>query len=108
MAESADSLEAALYISTLVTGLVGIITVAPLLTEMYLLHALDRVKAGITTEGLLAGFSAVNGLIAFELYSTPEHTDPFLPATLATLTFLAMALMLELGGSHEVRRNQPE
>jgi len=105
MGNPEDVLEFALYISTLVTGIFGVVTIAPLLAELYLLHVLEKMEARITTEGLLAGFSAANRLIAFAFYSSPEHADPFLPATLATLTFLAMALMLELGAGHEVRRS---
>ena len=105
MAKTDDGLGVALYIATILTGLIGIVTIVPLVAELYLFHALGRIDAKVTEEGLLAGFSAINALIAFEFYSSPEHEDPFLPATFATLTFLAMALMLELGVSHEVRRS---
>jgi len=86
------------------TGLVGIITLAPLVTEPYLLHILDnRIKAEVTEEGVLIGFSAVNGLLAVAVHSPDFGVDPFLPTLIATLTFLFMAIKLEVGVSHEVR-----
>ncbi|KUH32772.1 hypothetical protein APY94_08275 [Thermococcus celericrescens] len=103
MGEGDDALGIALYILTIFTGLIGIITIAPLVAELYLFHVLGRLKAKVTDEAVLAGFSAVNGLLAVAVYSNDPNVDPFLPVLIATLTFLFMAIKLELGVNHEVR-----
>jgi hypothetical protein len=103
MGEGDDALGVALYILTIFIWLIGILTIAPLVTELYLFHVLGRLKAKVTDEAVLAGFSAVNGLLAVAVHSNDPNVDPFLPVLIATLTFLFMAIKLELGVNHEVR-----
>lgn len=103
MAEGDDALGVVLYITTILTGLIGIITIAPLMAELYLFHVLDRVNAEVTEEGVLAGFSAINGLLAVAVHSNNPNIDPILPTTIAALTFLFLAIKLELGAGYELR-----
>ncbi|QDA31085.1 hypothetical protein FH039_04960 [Thermococcus indicus] len=79
MGEGDDALGIALYILMIFTGLIGILTIAPLVTELYLFHVLGRLKVKVTDEAVLAGFSAVNGLLAAAVHSNDPNVDPILP-----------------------------
>ncbi|WP_232461676.1 hypothetical protein [Thermococcus pacificus] len=97
----------ALYISTIITGLIGIITVVPLVAELYLFHVLKRVDAKITDEGVLASFSAINVLLAVAVHSNDPNVDPLLPTIITALTFLFLAIKLESGAGNEVCGDHP-
>ncbi|AFL94541.1 hypothetical protein CL1_0330 [Thermococcus cleftensis] len=103
MAEGDDALGVILYLTTIFTGLIGIITIAPLVAELYLFHVLDRLDANVTDKAVLAGFSAINGLLAVTVHSGDPNIDPILPTVITALTFLFLAIKLESGAGYEVR-----
>lgn len=108
MAEDDNALIAALYIATISTGLIGIITVVPLVAELYLLHVLKRINVKVTYEGILASFTAINGLLAVAVHSNDPNINLLLPTIITALTFLFLAIKLESGASHEVCGDRPE
>ena len=102
MTENDDGLGVALYVATIITGLIGIITIVPLVAELYLFHTLGKINARVTEEGVLAGFSAINALLAVAVHSNDPNVDSILPTIITALTFLFLAIKLEPGASHEV------
>lgn len=96
-----DALKLGLYFVMGLSGVVGVVTIPMLISEFYLLYVLSKRSIPVTEEALLGTFTALNVLLAVTLYS--GDFNPLLPAVISALTFLVLAVFIEVGVLCEVR-----